>query len=224
MAHIAITGARGFLGWHTRSALRESGASTEAIGVGDEFDLESAVTMLNGASRLLHIAGANRGQDSERFARQVAAAVVASESPPPVIVFANSTQVTRGTAYGEGKAFAADILSTAAQTVGAEFLNVLLPNLFGEHGRPFYNAVTATFCHLIANGEKPTVEIDQELRLLHAQDAADILIGAAPVEAVESLAVEETVIGLLGRLGTLSDPRWTRTIVIFDHTARYQSR
>jgi len=211
MAHIAITGARGFLGWHTRSALRESGASTEAIGVGDEFNLESAVAILNGASRLLHIAGANRGQDSEirllneRFARQVAAAVVASESPPPVIVFANSTQVTRGTAYGEGKALAADILSAAAQTVGAEFLNVLLPNLFGEHGRPFYNAVTATFCHLIANGEKPTVEIDRELRLLHAQDAADILIGAAPLEAVESLAVEETVIGLLGRLGTLSE-------------------
>ena len=40
--------------------------------------------------------------------------------------------------YGEGKAAAADILGTAA-TERSPVVDVPLPNIFGEHGRPRYN-------------------------------------------------------------------------------------
>ena len=33
--------------------------------------------------------------------------------------------------------------------------DVLLPNIFGEHGRPAYNSFVATFCHEIAAGRNP---------------------------------------------------------------------
>jgi UDP-2-acetamido-2,6-beta-L-arabino-hexul-4-ose reductase len=211
VARIAVTGGNGFLGWHTRSALRETAEDTESIAVGDGFDLRDATAAVEGSTRLIHIAGVNRGTDDEvrelniRFAQQVADAIGRADTPPQVVVFANSSQVGNGSVYGEAKAAAADILQAAASASGAEFQNVLLPNLFGEHGRPFYNAVTATFCHLISRGETPTVDNDRELTLLHAQNAADLLIGGVTAEAGSALEVRESVTGLLERLRSIAE-------------------
>src|SRR5690606_24742952 len=46
----------------------------------------------------------------------------------------------------------------------------------------------------------PTVENDKELTLLHAQDAADILLGGVAPEAQLELEMRESVSGLLARL------------------------
>ncbi|MDQ0644577.1 polysaccharide biosynthesis C-terminal domain-containing protein [Microbacterium murale] len=206
MTHFAVSGSGGFLGWHTKAALHETGVTVDAVSLGDEFDAQRAVAAVDGSARAIHIAGVNRANDDEvlagnvAFAEQFAAALRAADNPPPVVAYANSTQVGNGSVYGEAKARAAETLAAAASDIGAEFVNVSLPNLFGEHGRPFYNAVTATFCHLIANGENPTVENDKELTLLHAQNAADLLTGAARPEAQSDLEETETVTGLLGRL------------------------
>lgn len=206
MSGIAATGARGFLGWHLRAALQEAGTPVTAIPVGDAFDPEQAAAAVDGSDRAIHIAGVNRASDEEvtagnvGFAEQFARALRAADAPPPVVVYANSTQATNGSVYGDAKARAADILAQAAADIGAEFVDVLLPNLFGEHGKPFYNAVTATFSHLVAAGESPTVENDKELTLLHAQNAVDVLTGAVPLDALDRLQQQETVSGLLARL------------------------
>lgn len=206
MSGVAITGAGGFLGWHLRAALKESGTAVEAIPVGAAFEASKATAAVDGRARVVHIAGVNRASDREvsdgniAFAEQLASALLAATSPPPVVVYANSTQSTNGSVYGEAKARASEILADAASRIGAEFVDVTLPNLFGEHGRPFYNSVTATFSHLVATGERPVVENDKELTLLHAQNAADILSGAVPVSAMHSLQREQTVSALLARL------------------------
>jgi UDP-2-acetamido-2,6-beta-L-arabino-hexul-4-ose reductase len=206
---VAMTGARGFLGWHTRAALRETSTPVVPIAVGDAFDVRAAAAAAS-SERFVHIAGVNRGSETEvtegniRFAEQAAAAIDAAERKPRVVVFANSTQATNGTAYGEAKSRAADALASAAARAGAEFVDLHLPNLFGEHGRPFYNAVTSTFCHLLADGQAPSVEHDKELTLLHAQDAADALIGAIAPTTVESFAARESVSGLLARLQSIA--------------------
>ncbi len=64
---------------------------------------------------------------------------------PIRVVFANSIQAGNGTPYGVGKERAAHVLASAAGTAGGHFVDVLLPNLFGEHGRPAYNSFVATF-------------------------------------------------------------------------------
>lgn len=203
---VAMTGGRGFLGWHTRAALREHDGDVQLLGVGDGFDPLAAADALRGAERLIHIAGVNRASDEEiydgniLFAEQLADALARAQHPPRAVVFANSVQAGRGTVYGEAKLRAAAVLQGAASRVGAEFVDVRLPNLFGEHGRPFYNAVTATFCHVLAEGGEPTVADDKELTLLHAQDAADILTGHVNAEGQAGLEQEESVSGLLNRL------------------------
>ena len=207
MSTIALTGAHGFLGWHTRSAAAARSMSTPAIAMGDSFDEAAAIAALSGSRRAIHIAGVNRGSDDEvrdgniRFATQLASAVARAEEPPPTLVFANSSQVGNGSAYAEGKAAAAQILAEACADHGIEFVDVMLPNLFGEHGRPFYNSVVATFSHLLSAGGRPAVEVDRELTLLHAQDAADVLMGEAALETRTSSA---TVTELLRRLETIA--------------------
>lgn len=206
MTRFAVTGAGGFLGWHLRGALLEAGVEVAPIALGAGVDATAATTAVDGADRVIHIAGVNRGTDEEvgdgnlAFAEQVASALRTAANPPPVVVFANSIQAGNGSVYGEAKARAAGVLSAAAAEIGAEFVDVRLPNLFGEHGRPFYNAVTATFSHLVAAGESPVVEQDRELTLLHAQDAADVLRGALPVAGMAGRERHETVSGLLARL------------------------
>lgn len=207
---VAMTGADGFLGWHTQGALRERGLDAQEILVGSGFDASAAVAALSGASRLIHLAGVNRASDDEirdgnvLFAEQVADALRRSDAPPPVVVYSNSIQAGNGTVYGDAKAKAADILASAAADLGLEFVDLRLPNLFGEHGRPFYNAVTATFCHILAEGGQPTVEADKELTLLHAQNAADLLIGNVDPGDQGGLEVRKTVSGLLARLSSMA--------------------
>lgn len=206
---VAMTGSRGFLGWHTRAALREFSTDVADIRVGDQYDTDAAARAA-ACDRLIHIAGVNRGSDDEvrdgnvLFARQAADAVRRAAQPPRSVVFANSTQSTNGSAYGDAKREAADILAEAAHDAGSDFSDVQLPNLFGEHGRPFYNAVTATFCHLLAEGQEPVVEHDKALTLLHAQDAADRLTGAIGDASMADRTVEETVSGLLQRLASIA--------------------
>jgi len=206
-----MTGGDGFLGWHTRCALLGSGASAAHIPVGDDFDQGQAIGAVSGASRFLHLAGVNRGTDAEviegnrRFAQQAAEILRRCEEPPSVVVYANSIQVDQRNTYGQAKAGAADILADAAARIGAEFLDIKFPNLFGEHGRPFYNSVTATFCHLLARGEPPEIKEDRELTLLHAQDAADILLGTVPATGMAALTAPSSVSGLLGSLRGMAD-------------------
>ncbi|MDQ0374225.1 UDP-2-acetamido-2,6-beta-L-arabino-hexul-4-ose reductase [Cellulomonas humilata] len=120
------------------------------------------------------------------------------------VAYAGSVQSDVGGIYGQAKADAATRLTGAANRVGAEFHDLRLPNLFGEHGRPFYNAVTATFCHLLARGERPRVDVDRGLRLLHAQDAADLLVGTFPSSDLETLVQELSVVELLERLTAMA--------------------
>lgn len=194
---IVVTGADGFLGWHLRVRLR---ARTDAVVVPVGRDAWSELpALVAGADAVVHVAGVNRGPETavERgnieLAADVASAVRRSGAAPRIL-FANSTQCGNGSAYGTGKAMAAEILADAAADHGGHFLDVRLPNLFGEHGRPGYNSFVATFVRAVLDGDEPTV-VDRPVGLLHAQDAAAVLI--------DGLATQQTRI----------DPRPTMTSV-----------
>lgn len=210
MTSVSLTGANGFLGWHTRCAAHASGIPFAKIAVGDDFDLATATAAISGTDRLIHIAGINRASDEEvldgniRFAEQLASALERATPAPPVVVFANSVQAGNNTIYGTAKQAASDILRVAVERVGAAFVDVRLPNLFGEHGRPFYNSVVATFSHLLATGGRPEIDQDRELRLLHAQNAADALLGFVSADALTALEAQESVTGLLTKLSDIA--------------------
>lgn len=203
---VALTGAGGFLGLHTRVLVHSLGGHSGAVGLGEKFAPDKAKLSIDGSDRLLHLAGINRGSDADvrdgnvAFAKQLASVLRSMESPPAEVVYANSVQAGNGSVYGEAKAEAADLLRAAAELVGAKFTDVRLPNLFGEHGRPFYNSVVATFCHMLQAGQAPIVSDDKELVLLHAQNAAEVLVGTASVDDMESLVERRMVSDVLDQL------------------------
>lgn len=177
---VVLTGAGGFLGWHTRvrlSALTDH--EVVAVARDSWTELSDAVS---GADAVIHVAGVNRGTDEEvtsgnlRLAEDLATALRQAGTAKRV-VFANSIHSGAETPYGSGKAGAAEVLRGAAQESGGHFVDVLLPNLFGEHGRPAYNSFVATFIDAVTRGDEPAVE-DRQVALLHVQDAAQVLIGA----------------------------------------------
>ncbi len=206
----ALTGAGGFLGWHVKVAIHSMGCEFLEIPLGERFDTVDAARALSSADGLIHLAGVNRGTDdavasgNRLFAAQLRSALEQTDVPPASVAYANSTQSQNGSIYGQAKVEASETLAAAAVQTGAEFRDVLLPNLFGEHGRPFYNSVIATFCHQLATGAgEPAVQEDRDLTLLHAQDAADWLTGER--EDVVDVLRQASVSELLARLKSMSD-------------------
>lgn len=201
---VVVTGAEGFLGWHTRLRLL---ATTEheivPVGRAAWSDLGDLVA---GADAVLHLAGVNRGEDQEvadgnvALARDVAAALPRAVAGVRV-VYANSIQAGNGTPYGTGKAAAAEVLQAAAAPLGGSVVDVLLPNIFGEHGRPRYNSFVATFVHAVLQGEQPQVT-DREVELLHVQGAAQALLDAleGPARQEHPSGTPATVAGVLRTL------------------------
>lgn len=206
-----LTGAGGFLGFHTKALLRSQGTETSDLRLGHKFDADSALRILDGAERVVHIAGVNRGSVSEiedgnlLFARQLAETLDRCQVPPTSLTFANSIQAGNESAYGQAKAQAADELATVTARLGIDYTDISLPNLFGEHGQPFYNSVTSTFCHLLARGESPEVLQDKPLRLMHAQHAAEFLIGERSTDSLNVCIEERTVEELLRELSRMAE-------------------
>lgn len=177
---VVLTGAGGFLGWHTRVRLQALGLHEVVPVTRDNWP--ALRELCRGAQAVIHVAGVNRGSaelvESEniRLAEDVANAI-ASQGEPIRVVFANSIQSGNETSYGAGKAAAARILTETARASGGHFVDVRLPNLFGEHGRPAYNSFVASFVDAVVRGEEPSVQ-DRDVDLLHVQDAAQALMDA----------------------------------------------
>lgn len=90
------------------------------------------------------------------------------------VVYGNSIHALGDSVFGVSKRKAADILRA-----GTDLVDVVMPNIFGEHGLPNYNSVVATFCHALAAGETPQVVDDKELPLVHVGAIADLLLDQA---------------------------------------------
>ena len=169
--HIGVTGADGFLGQHLRLRLRLTGHEVTAIE-------RSCPALPMGLDSVIHCAGVNRGSDDHVRNGNVAAAqdlaqLLRSTSETLTrVVYANSVQSGSSTAYGRGKQAAAGLLADATSARGIDFVDVRLPNLFGEGGRSRYNSFIATFAAQVAAGEAIVADNDREIQLTYVGDAA----------------------------------------------------
>lgn len=181
---LVLTGAGGFLGWHTRLRLHAL-TDHEVMPVTRENWAELP-RLVQDAEAVIHIAGVNRAEPEKveqgncQLADDVATAIE-SGGRACRIVYANTIQHGNGTPYGTGKRAASERLHAATATTGGHCVDVRLPNIFGEHGRPHYNSFVATFVVAAVNGETPCIQ-DNDVRLLHAQDAAAALIEGLDTE------------------------------------------
>lgn len=186
---VVVTGAGGFVGWHLRARLYAL-TRNEIVPI-DRRNFGTLERHVRNADVVLHTAGVNRGSDNEvekgnvDVAHAVASAIRKSWDAPR-LAFANSIQCGNDSPYGRGKAEARDILAAAAASVGSPFVDVVLPNLFGEHGRPDYNSFIATFAHAAVNSVVPEIN-DRQVEVLHVQQAAKALMDAIDVASATTI-------------------------------------
>ncbi|PTA67125.1 polysaccharide biosynthesis C-terminal domain-containing protein [Deinococcus arcticus] len=175
---IGITGARGLLGTHLQAYLRGQ-PETQVVSGGREVFASAQATQafVRQCDAIVHLAGMNRGEDQEvaatniRLCEQLVEALEAAGERPHVL-FSSSTHIERDTAYGASKRQAAAVLRAWAGRSGTRFANVILPGVFGEGGKPFYNSVVSTFCFQVARGETPSANAQAPIEQLHAQAVA----------------------------------------------------
>jgi UDP-2-acetamido-2,6-beta-L-arabino-hexul-4-ose reductase len=181
---IGITGANGFLGWHLRAHLHSRQDIQVTTADRATFaDPKKLSTFVSGVDAIAHIAGVNRASEAElqvgnlQPAEQLSAACD-SAGVRPHILYTNSTQHKGATPYALAKRAAGEHLGDWAGKRGARFTNLVLPHLFGECAKPFYNSAVATFCHQAAHAEASKIIVDSELELVHAQRVAAHILAA----------------------------------------------
>lgn len=180
---VLLTGAAGFLGWHTRTRFAALGRH-EVVPV-SRSDWSGLHTLIADVDAVVHVAGVNRGTGEEVENGNVALARDLVNALPfgrhrPSVIFANSVHAGSDTPYGAGKETASELLAMAAADYGLTYTDVRLPNLFGEHGRPRYNSFVPTFVEAIIAGVTPQIS-DRPISLLHVQQAAQTLLEALDV-------------------------------------------
>jgi UDP-2-acetamido-2,6-beta-L-arabino-hexul-4-ose reductase len=178
---LAITGVQGLIGWHLRCYFKTvEGVKIVPIGREIFSDASQLSDALNGCDAVVHLAGMNRGEEQEvastniQLAEQLVSALKAQKQPIHVL-FSSSTHIYRDTLYGRSKIRCAELLQEWAEQSGSRFSNIVFPNVFGEHGKPFYNSAVSTFCHQLANGETPKIIQDASIELMHAFEVSRLI-------------------------------------------------
>ena len=190
MKRVVITGARGLIGWHAHVHLHAQNCAAEFSGAELPFDIvplgreefsdDNAIEIaLKGADAILHFAGVNRAPDEEVESANPAIAsrlvsMCRSIGVSPHIVYANSIQSAVSTPYGRSKSKAGKIFESFSH----QYTDLVLPHIFGECAKPFYNNVTATLVQQLIGGEEPTINPDGKVSLMHAGTAAELAINS----------------------------------------------
>jgi len=169
-------------------------------------DPDTLSTLLEDVDAIIHFAGVNRGPENEveqanpAIAENLVSACRAAKAKP-TIVYANSTHAATDTPYGRSKRKAGEILSSFA----TNYVDLVLPHIFGECARPYYNNVTATLIDKILAGDSPDINPDGRVHLLHAGAAADIAIDAAINGESKTLNPDSTTLSIQALFDKLTE-------------------
>lgn len=171
---IGITGANGFVGGHLQNFLKLQEGIDLIPFSRDFFNKEQElIRFVAECDVIVHLAGLNRHNDANEIyrvnkllANQLVEACEKADAQPHIL-FSSSTQEERDNPYGNSKREARETLETWAHKVKASFTGLIIPNVFGPFGHPYYNSVVATFCHQLSHGETPQIQNDAELKLIY---------------------------------------------------------
>ncbi|WP_010529269.1 NAD-dependent epimerase/dehydratase family protein [Lentibacillus jeotgali] len=179
MINVLITGAGGFIGKNLIDRLhREKEVRLKQYHHGD--DLSLLYEHLNDADIIYHLAGVNRPQNNEEFARvnrgltELIVNYLKEHHKNPKIVLSSSTQAELDIPYGLSKREAEEVLKNYSNETGADVCIYRLPGVFGKWCRPHYNSVVATFCHELAYGRDIDIhDANKPLELVYIDDVVD---------------------------------------------------
>jgi UDP-2-acetamido-2,6-beta-L-arabino-hexul-4-ose reductase len=181
---IGITGQNGFIGQHLYQSLRLFSEEFELINY--EKDFFNKQQKLNEfviqCDVIVHLASMNRHHDAQviydiniELTQKLILALEISQSKAHVL-FSSSSQEEKDNLYGKSKKYSRELLDRWAQKSNGKFTGMIIPNVFGPFGNPYYNSFIATFSRQLAHDEKPAIDIDSDVQLIYVADLVKLII------------------------------------------------
>ena len=184
MIKIGITGQNGFVGKHLYNTLGLQPEEFQRIEFNKEYFEDDATldAFVRQCDVIVHLAAMNR-HESEQFiydtnvklVQQLVASLERTGSKAHVFI-SSSTQEERDNLYGKSKREGREALVNWANDKGGKVTGLIIPNVFGAFGKPFYNSFVATFCYQLTHGETPTIANDGEVHLIYVQELVQRII------------------------------------------------
>ena len=179
MLKIGITGQAGFIGTHLFNYLGLQ-EGIERVQFKKEFfqDQKLLCDFVKQCDVIIHLAAMNRHEDPDVIYRTNIGLVqnlinaIESEDVKPHIIFSSSTQEGKDNSYGKSKRDGRNLFIKWANKNGALFTGLIIPNVFGPFGNPYYNSVIATFSYQLTHNEIPKIDIDGSLKLIYVGELA----------------------------------------------------
>jgi UDP-2-acetamido-2,6-beta-L-arabino-hexul-4-ose reductase len=184
MKKIGITGQNGFVGYHLTNELNLLQNEFQLIEFERSFfyDDRALDEFVGQCDVIVHLAALNRHNDANvihntnvELVRNLKDSLIRTNSTAHVVL-SSSTQEKNDNVYGNSKKEGRMILSDWANQSTGRFSGLIIPNVFGPFGHPYYNSVVATFCHQITHGESPKIEFDGQLNLIYVGDLVDEIV------------------------------------------------
>ena len=203
LVRVGITGQGGFMGSHLYNFLGTKSTEIKQISFKrnyfeDEIELQSFV---KSCDVIVHIAAMNRHKDEKvlydtnvGLVHKLVNACEVTKSKPKII-FSSSTQEDIDNLYGKSKRDGRKYFETWAINNDGHITSLIIPNVFGPFGRPFYNSFIATFSKQIVQGEEPKVIKDSRVNLIYINELSEAFyneIIKQNSENIKSYVVPET--------------------------------
>ena len=195
MLTIGITGSKGFIGNHLYNTLSLYPAKYRLIEINrnDWEQVNFLYEKVNACDVIFHFAGINRHSDSDYIFQEnirlshALVDVLNRVTHPIKVVFSSSSQEATESIYGKAKKVSREVLENWAIQSGNLFFGLLIPNVFGPFGKPFYNSFIATFCYQLNQGEAPIILTDSEVSLIYVADLIKQMEQLIPLEKSQSI-------------------------------------
>ncbi len=173
---IGITGSAGLLGKHMCMYLSDQNLTN--IKYADRTIINNDnlfCDFINQSDCIIHFAGVNRGEESDIYNVNIELAEriitkLNSKKDPTYLLFSSSTQINRDNIYAASKRKCSELFESWSSSTDNQFCNLVIPNVFGEWGKPYYNSVVATFCKKIVENQETKIIDDIEIELIYAQN------------------------------------------------------
>ena len=199
MLKIGITGQTGFVGTHLYNYLGLQ-ENVERIPFEDSFfdNNRQLLRFVQSCDVIIHLAAMNRHDDPKviyntniTLVQKLIAACEQTNSTPHIL-FSSSTQENQDNQYGKSKFEGRKLFETWALKNKAVFSGLIIPNVFGPFGLPYYNSFIATFCHRLTHGEKPEVHVNADVKLIY--------IGELVAEIVRIILLNQSIENNTGQI------------------------
>ena len=200
MIKVGVTGSNGFIGWHLCRNLELNAKEFQLVKFKrDWFDENANLdSFVCNCDIIVHLAGLNRhSEESAIYDTNVSLAVKLVDSFNRTgfngqVIFSSSIQEERNNTFGNSKKEARELFSNWAGNSHANFQGIIIPNVYGAFGMPFYNSVISTFCHQLVNGKTPQIETDATLNLIYINELINKIIDLFDSETNKKIIIEHT--------------------------------